>query len=117
MKSTVAGRRNVLGDKKTLEPVVSDVKDVTLSVTLEMEDNNLFDDYIAGTQSDVVFTMTNGDDICEITLRNCYITDYDDSVNTFGPLERTMTFVGESDAVDEAIQIKITNAQASAVAN
>jgi hypothetical protein len=110
-------RRNVLGDKKTLEPVVSDVKDVTLSVTLEMEDNLLFDNYIAGTQSDVVFTLTNGDDICEITIRNAYVTDYDDSVNTFGPLERTMTFVGESDAVDEAILIKITNAQASAVAN
>ena len=110
-------RRNVLGDKKTLEPVVSDVKDVTLSVTLEMEDNLLFDNYIAGTQSDFVFTMTNGDDICEITIRNAYVTDYDDSVNTFGPLERTMTFVGESDAVDEAILIKITNAQSSAVAN
>tara|TARA_R100001443_G_C3358656_1_gene178538 strand:+ start:1253 stop:2203 length:951 start_codon:yes stop_codon:yes gene_type:complete len=111
-------RRNVLGDKKTLEPVVSDVKDVTLSVTLEMEDNLLFDNYIAGTQSDVVFTLTNSDgDACEITIRNAYVTDYDDSVNTFGPLERTMTFIGESDAVDEAILIKITNAQASAVAN
>ena len=111
-------RRNVLGDKKTLEPVVSDVKDVTLSVTLEMEDNLLFDNYIAGTQSDVVFTMTNSDgDACEITIRNAYVTDYDDSVNTFGPLERTMTFVGESDAVDEAILIKITNQQSSAVAN
>lgn len=111
-------RRNVLGDKKTLEPVVSDVKDVTLSVTLEMEDNNLFDAYIAGTQSDVVFTLTNSDgDACEITIRNCYIIDYDDSINTFGPIERTMVFVGESDAVDEAIQIKITNQQSSAVAN
>ena len=83
-----------------------------------MEDNNLFDAYIAGTQSDVVFTLTNSDgDACEITIRNCYIIDYDDSINTFGPIERTMVFVGESDAVDEAIQIKITNQQSSAVAN
>jgi len=111
-------RRNVLGDKKTLEPVVSDVKDVTLSVTLEMEDNLLFDNYLAGTQSDVVFTLTNSDgDACEITIRNAYVVDYDDAINTFGPIERTMTFVGESDAVDEAIQIKITNQQSSAVAN
>ena len=111
-------RRNVLGDKKTLEPVVSDVKDVTLSVTLEMEDNNLFDAYIAGTQSDVVFTLTNSDsDACEITIRNCYITDYSDDINTFGAIERTMTFVGESDSSNEAIQIKITNQQASAIAN
>ena len=111
-------RRNVLGDKKTLEPVVSDVKDVTLSVTLEMEDNLLFDNFIAGTQSDAVFTLTNSDgDACEITIRNAYVVDYDDPINTFGPIERSMTFVGESDAVDEAIQIKITNQQASAVAN
>lgn len=110
-------RRNLLGSKKSLEPVVSDVKDVTLSVTLEMEDNNLFDAYIAGTQSDVVFTLTNSTDSCEITIRNCYITDYTDDINTFGPIERTMVFVGESDASDEAIQIKITNNQASAIAN
>ena len=111
-------RRNVLGDKKTLEPVVSDVKDVTLSVTLEMEDNLLFDNFIAGTQSDAVFTLTNSDgDACEITIRNAYVVDYDDPINTFGPIERSMTFVGESDAVDEAIQIKITNQQSSAVAN
>ena len=111
-------RRNVLGDKKTLEPVVSDVKDVTLSVTLEMEDNLLFDNFIAGTQSDAVFTLTNSDgDACEITIRYAYVVDYDDPINTFGPSERSMTFVGESDAVDEAIQIKITNQQAAAVAN
>ena len=111
-------RRNVLGDKKTLEPVVSDVKDVTLSVTLEMEDNLLFDNFIAGTQSDAVFTLTNSDgDACEITIRNAYVVDYDDPINTFGPIERSMTFVGESDAVDEAIQIKITNQQSSAIAN
>lgn len=110
-------RRNVLGDKKTLEPVVSDVKDVTLSVTLEMQDNLLFDNFIAGTQSDAVFTLTNGTDICEITIRNAYVVDYDDPINTFGPIERSMTFVGESDAVDEAIQIKITNGQSSAIAN
>ena len=111
-------RRNVLGDKKTLEPVVSDVKDVTLSVTLEMEANLLFDNFIAGTQSDAVFTLTNSDgDACEITIRNAYVVDYDDPINTFGPIERSMTFVGESDAVDEAIQIKITNQQSSAIAN
>ena len=111
-------RRNVLGDKKTLEPVVSDVKDVTLSVTLEMEDNLLFDNFIAGTQSDAEFTLTNSDgDACEITIRNAYVVDYDDPINTFGPIERSMTFVGESDAVDEAIQIKITNQQSSAIAN
>jgi len=111
-------RRNVLGDKKTLEPITNDVKDITLSVTLEMEDNALYTAYLAGTQSDVEFTFTNSDDdTCNVLIRNCYITDYDDSINTFGAIERTMTFVGEGDSSDEAIRIRVTNNQSSGVAN
>ena len=111
-------RRNVLGDKKTLEPITNDVKDITLSVTLEMEDNVLYTAYLDGTQSDVEFTFTNSDgDLCNVLIRNCYITDYDDAVNTFGALERTMTFVGEGDASNEPIRIRITNNQSSGVAN
>ena len=91
---------------------------LTLNVTLEMEDEFLFTAYINSTQSDVVFELINSDgDKCEITIRNAYIVDYSDDINTFGPIERSMTFIGESDAVDEAIQIKITNQQASGVAN
>ena len=111
-------RRNVLGDKKTLEPITNDVKDITLSVTLEMEDNALYTAYLAGTQSDVEFTFTNSDDdTCNVLIRNCYITDYDDSINTFGAIERTMTFVGEGDSSDEPIRIRILNNQSSGVAN
>jgi len=70
-------RRNVLGDKKTLEPITNDIREITLSVTLEMEDNALYDAYLAGTQSDVEFSFTNSPDgdICNILIRNCYITD------------------------------------------
>jgi hypothetical protein len=111
-------RRNVLGDKKTLEPITNDVKDITLSVTLEMQDNVLYTAYLDGTQSDVEFTFTNSDgDLCNVLIRNCYITDYDDAVNTFGALERTMTFVGEGDSSNEPIRIRITNNQSSGVAN
>tara|TARA_R100000654_G_scaffold25316_2_gene48745 strand:+ start:1713 stop:2684 length:972 start_codon:yes stop_codon:yes gene_type:complete len=112
-------RRNVLGDKKTLEPITNDIKDVTLNVTLEMEDNALFDAYIAGTQSDVEFTLTNSPDgdSCNILIRNCYITDYSDDVNTFGALERTMVFVGEGDSSNEPIRIRVTNNQSTGVDN
>lgn len=111
-------RRNVLGDKKTLEPVVSDVKDVTLNVTLEMEDNDLYNKYLNGTQKDVTFIATSTPPLSfKITVRNAYIVDYSDDVNSFGSIERTMTFVGESDAVDEAIEIEIINTQATAIAN
>jgi hypothetical protein len=112
-------RRNVLGDKKTLEPITNDIREITLSVTLEMEDNALYDAYLAGTQSDVEFAFTNSPDgdICNILIRNCYITDYDDAINTFGALERTMTFVGEGDSSNEPIRIRVTNNQSSGIAN
>ena len=112
-------RRNVLGDKKTLEPITNDIREITLSVTLEMEDNALYDAYLAGTQSDVEFSFTNSPDgdICNILIRNCYITDYDDAINTFGALERTMTFVGEGDSSNEPIRIRVTNNQSSGIAN
>ena len=110
-------RRNVLGDKKTLEPVVSDVKDVTITVTLEMEDNVLYTKYLDGTQNDLYFTLTSGSNTFKILIRNAYIVDYSDDINSFGVIERTMTFVGESDAVDEAIEIVIVNTQSSAIAN
>jgi len=112
-------RRNVLGDKKTLEPITNDIREITLTVTLEMEDNALYDAYLAGTQSDVEFSFTNSPDgdICNILIRNCYITDYDDAINTFGALERTMTFVGEGDSSNEPIRIRVTNNQSSGIAN
>lgn len=111
-------RRNVLGDKKTLEPITNDIREVTLTVTLELGDNLLYTAYLDGTQQDAKFTLTNGeDDTCEILIRNCYITDYSDDINTFGALERTMTFVGEGDGSDEPVRIRITNNQSSGIAN
>ena len=111
-------RRNVLGDKKTLEPITNDIREITLNVTLEMEGNDLYNAYLAGTQSNLSFTFTNSDgDICNVLIRNCYIVDYDDAINTFGAIERTMTFIGEGDTSNEPIRIRITNNQASSVAN
>ena len=111
-------RRNVLGDKKTLEPITNDIKDITLSVTLEMEDNVLYTAYLNGDQHDLQFTFTNSeDDEVNVLIRNCYITDYDDNINTFGALERTMTFVGEGDSSNEPIRIRIKNNQSDGIAN
>ena len=111
-------RRQVLGDKKTLEPAISDVREAMFNLTLEMEDDNLYNAQLADTTSDAVLVFTNSDsDSITFTLKNAYITDYSDPVATFGALERSVTFMGEADSSNEAISIVIVNQQSSAVAN
>ena len=110
-------RRNVLGSKQTLEPAISDVREVRLTVTLEMEGNDLYNAMLAGTASDLSLKFDRTDASFEIILRNAYIVDYSDNVNSFGPLERSLTFVGESDASDEAFELIIENGEASGISN
>ncbi len=111
-------RRQVLGDKKTLEPAIADVREAMFNLTLEMEDDNLYNAQLADTTGDAVIAFTNSSsDSITFTLKNAYITDYSDPVSTFGALERSVTFIGESDSSNEAISIVIVNQQSSAIAN
>ena len=56
-------RRNLLGSKLTAEPLITDIREVTLNATLDLEDNNLYNAQIAGTQGtvDILFTNSDGD--------------------------------------------------------
>jgi hypothetical protein len=110
-------RRQVLGSKLTLEPAIADVREVTISATFEMLDDNLYNAFLAGTTSDLVITFDSTAANIVFTLKNAYIQDYSDPVNTFGPLERTVTFVGESDNSNEAVNIQVNNASSSAIGN
>ena len=111
-------RRQVLGDKKTLEPAISDVREAMFNLTLEMEDDNLYNAQLGDTTSDAILIFSNSEsDSITFTLKNAYITDYSDPVNTFGALERSVTFMGEADSSNEAISIVIVNQQSSAIAN
>ena len=110
-------RVNYLGSKLTSEPQISDVREVTLSVTMDLEDNNLYNAQLAGTSSNVEVTFTSGSDIFNILLRDCQITEYSDDINSFGRIERTVTFFGLSDSSNEALRIEMTNDNSSAVSN
>jgi hypothetical protein len=46
-------RRNLLGSKLTGEPVPTDVREVTLSITCDVTDNSLYADSLAGNSGDV----------------------------------------------------------------
>lgn len=110
-------RINYLGSKVTSEPQISDVREVTLTATFDLEDADLYNAQLAGTASNVEVTFTNGSDIFNILLRNAEITEYSDDVNSFGRVERTVTFFGISGSSNEALRIEMTNDNASAVSN
>ena len=110
-------RVNYLGSKLTSEPQISDVREVTLSVTFDLEDNNLYNAQLDGTASNVVVQFTSGSDAFAITLRNAEITEYSDDVNAFGRIERSVVFYGISSGSDEAIRIEMTNDATSGISN
>ena len=113
-------RRNVLGSKLTAQPVFSDVRDVTLSVVADLEDNNLYNSMLAGDQSDVVIEFTSTATPAhkfKITLTNAIIQDYSDNVTSFGRIERSITFLGTASAVNAGLEIQIINGEANATSN
>tara|TARA_Y100001937_G_C7078702_1_gene311860 strand:+ start:256 stop:1200 length:945 start_codon:yes stop_codon:yes gene_type:complete len=110
-------RVNYLGSKLTSQPQISDVREVTLTATFDLEDNNLYNAQLDGTASNVEVTFTNGSDTFAILIRNAEITEYSDDVNSFGRIERTATFFGISSGSNEALRIEMTNDNASAVSN
>ena len=104
-------RRNVLGDKKTLSPDVTDYRSVTISVELDAETNALYNAMLAGTESSVLLkvTETGGTNYMEIQLKNAIITDYSDPLSTVGRLSQSVTFTGLASSTTEALQVEIQN--------
>ena len=110
-------RRNLLGSKLTAEPLVTDIREVTLSTTLDLSDNNLYNAQLAGTQGDVTITFTSGGNSFRLKLYNAVITEYDDAINTVGRIERTVTWQGLAGGGDPAFDIQIINQDASSIGN
>ena len=112
--------RQVLGSLLTESPDVTDIRTATLSVTADLEDDDIYNLQLAGTAStlQIVFTETGGSgNTITINMYNAILTSYDDSVSTVGRLERTMEFQGFADASNEACSIVIVNQESSSIAN
>ncbi|MEM7070303.1 MAG: phage tail tube protein [Pseudomonadota bacterium] len=112
-------RVNNLGSKLTGQPQISDVREVTITATLDLEDNNLYNSQLAGDQSDVELTFTGGADSLTFLLRNAKITEYSDDVTSFGRIERTVTFFGLADlsVPETAFKLTMVNDAANATSN
>ena len=113
-------RRNNLGSQLTSEPNTSDVREVRMTVTTDLEDNQIYNDQITtptAIDGDVVLTMTGtGNDQMVFTIYNAVVEEYSDAVTTFGRIERTVTFLGTIDSSgNEAIKIQMINDNADPI--
>lgn len=111
--SNALDRRNLLGSKLTGEPVPTDLREVTMSVTCDVTDNTLYNASLAGTTDDVSITFTrtaDTDHTFKITLSNAKIEDYNDNITAFGRVERTFTFRGHANATNAGLTIEVKNA-------
>ena len=109
-------RRNLLGSKLTYEPDSTDYREITMSCELDLEDNNLYNDMIAGNQSaiEIIFTQTGSTNNINFIFQNAIITDYSDPISTVGRLTRSVTFTALSTTTTEAFKIRMRNGNSSA---
>jgi hypothetical protein len=114
--SNAIDRRNLLGSKLTGEPVFTDLREVTMSVTCDVTDNTLYNASLAGTQDDISLQFTRTADTnhhFKMTLSNATIEDYNDNITAFGRVERTFTFRGTANATNAGLTIEIKNGSAN----
>jgi len=114
--SNAIDRRNLLGSKLTGEPVFTDLREVTMSVTCDVTDNTLYNASLSGTQDDVSLQFTRTADTnhhFKMTLSNATIEDYNDNITAFGRVERTFTFRGTANATNAGLTIEIKNASSN----
>ena len=111
-------RRNLLGSKLTGEPVPTDVREVTMSITCDVTDNSLYNDSLAGNAGNVSITFTRSADSnhhFKITLDDATIEDYNDNITAFGRVERTFTLRGYANSADAGLTIEIKNGSQNGV--
>jgi len=109
-------RRNLLGSKLTYEPDSTDFREITMTCELDLENNNLYNAMIAGTESSVVilFTRSGSTHEMQFKLQNAIITDYSDPISTVGRLTASVTFTALSTTTTEALNVRVRNANSSA---
>ena len=111
-------RRNNLGSKLSGEPVITDVREITMSVTCDVTDNNVYADSLSGVSGDVYVLFTRTADTnhtIKFLLTDAKIEDYNDNVTAFGRVERTFTVRGFASGSNTGLTIVVTNANTSAL--
>ena len=109
-------RKNTLGSKLTGEPVISDVREVTMSITADLDDNDILASHLdnkAGNVSLRFSSTADANHMIEFTLTNAVIENYSDAVSSFGRVERTFTIRGLASSGADGFKIEMVNANPS----
>ena len=114
-----------LGDLTTKQPVISDYRGVTMTVTFETDDNGGYAAYLADTSHDAVVEFTNGltgDDerTIKFKLNAAYIESYTDEISETGLIMASVTFRAEGDGTSGlplGASVEVFNTRTTAVDN
>ena len=91
-----------LGSLLTKQPVQSDYRSVTMTVTIETDDIQGYQQFIADTVADAEVTFNNdlssGDErVMQFTLNEAYIESYTDEISETGLITASVTFKAQGD--------------------
>lgn len=114
-----------LGSLLTKQPVQSDYRSSTVTVTFETDDINGYQAFIADTVSDLTVTFDNGEssgDEREVvfSLNAAYIESYTDEISETGLITASVTFKAQGDGSSDlalGTTIAIKNQNSTAVHN
>jgi len=108
-----------LGSLTTKQPVQSDFRSVTMSVTIETDDVQGYKQFIDDTSGDAVVTFTGTDSrYMEFRLNNAFIESYEDSISEVGMVTASLVLKaqgGGTSGLDLGAQIQVRNKAATAV--
>jgi hypothetical protein len=114
-------RRNNLGSQLTAEPTISDVREVRMTVTMDLDSEQFYTDFITTPvfvdgDAILIFDGIGTHNQMTFTLHNAVVEEYSDPVATFGRIEATVTFLGTvSSGGAEGITIAMQNENASPI--
>lgn len=104
-------RRSLLGSLYTAAPVPTDLGEIGIRLTLDIEDA-FYTALHAGTESDGTCTITDGTDSYALTLHNAYVKTVSDPISAHGIISQTVELVAQSDGTNDGIALVNTNADA-----
>tara|TARA_R110002012_G_scaffold170775_1_gene335336 strand:+ start:1582 stop:2598 length:1017 start_codon:yes stop_codon:yes gene_type:complete len=112
-----------LGSLLTKQPVQSDFRSATVTVSFETDDINGYQAFIADNTSDLTITFDNDGSAAayremKFQLNNAYIESYTDEISEVGLITASVTFKGQADggaAADRGGQIIVKNVATTTV--
>ena len=116
--------RMYLGSLNTLQPVQSDYRSVTMTVTFETDDVAGYKAFINDNVADAEVTVNNGasgssNRVLQMTLNNAYIESYTDEISETGMVTASVTFKAQGDGssgLNLGTRLIVKNAASTAIA-